>query len=141
MSGELNDIITYSAMIKSVDPSAQIVGPEEWGWTGYFDSGEDQQVGDTTGNWSNLPDQTAHGGAYYLPWVLSQLHAYDQANGTQSLNVFSLHYYPQEGNVGGDDVSQATELLRNASTRACGTRPTWTRAGSARPASTTASSN
>src|SRR5262249_39692255 len=32
----LNDIINYSAMIKSVDPNAQIVGPEEWGWNGYL---------------------------------------------------------------------------------------------------------
>ncbi len=118
MAGELNDIITYSAMIKSVDPNAQTVGPEEYGWTGYFYSGEDQQIGDATGNWTDLPDQTANGGWYYLPWVLNQLHIYDQAHGTQSLNVFSLHYYPSEGNVGSDDVSQATELLRNQSTRA-----------------------
>jgi hypothetical protein len=110
------DIVNYAAMIKSVDPNAQIVGPEEWGWTGYFDSGKDQQYGNTTGDWGHLPDKTANGGMDYLPWVLNQLHTYDQAHGTKSLDVFSVHYYPQ-GAEFSNDVSQPTELLRNQSTR------------------------
>jgi hypothetical protein len=111
-----DDIINYAAMIRSVDPNAMLIGPEEWGWSGYWLSGEDQQYGSQTGNWSTLPDKTANGGWDYMPWVLNQLHTYDQAHGTQSLNVFSLHYYPQ-GNEFSTDVSQATELLRNQSTR------------------------
>lgn len=27
-------ILDYAAMVKSVDPSALVVGPEEWGWGG-----------------------------------------------------------------------------------------------------------
>src|SRR5580693_7483471 len=45
-------IVEYSAMIKGVDPTALIVGPEEWGWSGYFYSGYDQQYGSEHG-WSN----------------------------------------------------------------------------------------
>ena len=74
-----DDIVNYAAMIRSVDPNAVVVGPEEWGWSGYFLSGEDQQYGSTTGNWGNLPDKTANGGWDYLPWVLNQLHTYDRA--------------------------------------------------------------
>ena len=38
-------------MIKAIDPSALVVGPEEWGWSGYFYSGYDQQYGSMHG-WS-----------------------------------------------------------------------------------------
>jgi len=57
--------IDYASMVKSVDPSAMIVGPEEWSWPGYVLSGLDQQNGNTN-------DRDAHGGQYYLPWLLSQ---------------------------------------------------------------------
>ena|SRR5438552_1917722 len=34
-------ILDYAGKIKAVDPSATIVGPEEWGWSGYLLSGYD----------------------------------------------------------------------------------------------------
>ena len=37
--------------------------------------------------------------------------------GRRLLDVFTLHCYPQENNVGSDAVDSATELLRNESTR------------------------
>jgi hypothetical protein len=37
-----NKLIDYAAKIKAVDPSALVVGPEEWGWSGYILSGYDQ---------------------------------------------------------------------------------------------------
>ena len=58
--------------LKTVDPGAAIVGPEEWGWSGYLLSGYDQQYGSLHG-WSYLPDRTNHGGMDYLPWLLQQL--------------------------------------------------------------------
>src|SRR5262249_42590437 len=30
-----NRILDYAARIRAVDPNATIVGPEEWGWSGY----------------------------------------------------------------------------------------------------------
>src|SRR5205814_6632265 len=102
-------------MIRSVDPNAVLIGPEEWGWSGYFYSGYDQQYGSQHG-WSFLPDRAANGNADYLPWVLNQLHSYDVAHATRSLDVFSVHYYPQSGEFG-NDVSQTMQLLRNRSTR------------------------
>jgi hypothetical protein len=113
---EINSkIVEYSAMIKGVDPSALVVGPEEWGWSGYFYSGYDQQYGSEHG-WSNLPDRANHGGQDYLPWLLTQLRQNDTATGKRTLDVFSVHYYPQGGEFG-DDTSQQTDLLRNRSTR------------------------
>jgi PKD repeat protein len=108
-------IIDYSGMIKGVDPSALVVAPEEWGWSGYLFSGYDQQYGSLHG-WSTLPDRANHGGWDYLPWLLDQLRQNDAATGKRSLDVFSVHYYPQQGEFG-NDTSQATDLLRNRSTR------------------------
>jgi hypothetical protein len=106
--------LAYAAMIKSVDPAATVIGPEEWGWSGYFLSGYDQQYGSQHGG--QHPDRDAHGGQDYLPWLLDQLHQYDLNNGTRLLDVFSVHYYPQGGEFG-NDVSTSKQLLRNRSTR------------------------
>jgi hypothetical protein len=113
---EIRDkMIDYANRIKAVDPSALVVGPEEWGWSGYFFSGYDQQYGNTHG-WSVLPDRTNHGGVDYLPWLLGALRQNDTANGRRLLDVFTVHYYPQGGEFS-DDVSTAMQQRRNRSTR------------------------
>ncbi len=108
-------ILDYAAKIKTVDPSALVVGPEEWGWSGYLFSGYDQQYGSVHG-WSYLPDRAAHNNEDYLPWLLDQLHESAVATGQRPLDIFSVHYYPQGGEFG-DDVSTLTQVLRNHSTR------------------------
>ncbi|MEO7912208.1 MAG: glycoside hydrolase family 44 protein, partial [Roseiflexaceae bacterium] len=61
----------YAAAIKAIDPSAQTLGPAEWGWTGYFYSAKDQQPG---GNWWNNPlDRNAHAGTPLVDWYLQQM--------------------------------------------------------------------
>jgi hypothetical protein len=115
MEEYLAKAIDYATMIKSVDPSATVVGPEEWGWSGYLYSGYDQQAGQANG-YAHFPDREAHGGADYLPWVLKQFRNHDQATGKRLLDVFSVHYYPQGGEFG-DDVSTQMQQLRNRSTR------------------------
>ena len=113
---EIRDkMIDYANRIKAVDPSALVVGPEEWGWSGYLFSGYDQQYGSTHG-WSFLPDRTNHGGVDYLPWLLGALKQNETANGRRLLDVFTVHYYPQGGEFS-DDVSTAMQLRRNRSTR------------------------
>jgi hypothetical protein len=108
---EIRDkLINYSAMIHAADPGAYVMGPEEWGWYGYQNSGLDQQTG-------NHNDRNAHGGADYLPWVLQQLKANDLANNTRTLDAFTVHYYPQATGVFSNDVSTPTALLRNRTTR------------------------
>ena len=113
---EIRDkMLDYGAKIKTTDPSALVVGPEEWGWSGYLFSGYDQQYGNQHG-WSFLPDRSNHGGWDYLPWLLDQLRQNQTATGQRKLDVFSVHYYPQGGEYG-DDTSSAMQLRRNRSTR------------------------
>jgi hypothetical protein len=108
-------ILDHSAKIKAVDSTAQVAGPEEWGWSGYFYSGYDQQWGGQHG-WSNLPDRANHGGQDYLPWLLGQLKQSATSTGQRAIDVFSVHYYPQGGEFG-NDISTAMQLRRNRSTR------------------------
>ncbi len=105
----------HSVMIKDLDAGAQILGPEEWGWSGYLYSGYDQQYAPTHG-WT-FPDRVAHGNVDYAPWLLQQFKNYETTNGRRLLDVFTLHIYPQGGEFG-DDVSPAMQLRRNRSTRA-----------------------
>ncbi len=107
-----NDFVNYAGGIRALDPNAVIVGPEEWGWLGLFYSGLDQQKG--AGGATS--DYNTHNQTYHYPWLLQQLHNYQQTTGQQLLNVLSVHYYPQDG-TGGNDDSPATQLIRNRSTR------------------------
>jgi hypothetical protein len=106
-----NDVVTYSKAIKAIDPGAKIAAPEEWGWDGYFYSGYDQQYGAAHG-YNDLPDRTTEmGGEDYLPWLLQRWKA-----AGRPIDMLSVHFYPQGGEYS-DDISTATQLLRNRSTR------------------------
>lgn len=109
--------LDFATKIRAVDPRATIVGPEEWGWTGYLYSGYDAQWGSEHGWNGAFPDRAAHGGAEMMPWLLDQLHRHDMKVKRRSLDVFSLHFYPQGGEFLGD-TSEAMQLRRNRSTRA-----------------------
>jgi len=108
-------MIDYATMVKAIDPAAMVVGPEEWGWSGYFYSGYDQQYG-AAHNWCCYPDRAAHANWDYLPWLLDQLHQNEVATGKRLLDVFSVHWYPQGGEFG-NDTSTTMQQLRNKSTR------------------------
>ncbi len=114
-----NKMLTTATMVKSNDPNVLVLGPEEWGWSGYFYSGYDQQWAGQHSNYNaaNFPDRGTNGGMDYMPWVLSQFQQYNTDTGQRLLDYFTLHCYPQEGNVSGNDASSATALLRNQSTR------------------------
>ena len=110
-------IIAYSGAIKNADAGALVVGPEEWGWSGYVFSGYDQQYGSQHG-WSFLPDRAAHGNMDYLPWLLRELKTQSDVEQRRLLDVFTVHYYPQGGEFWPQgDVSSAMQLRRNRSTR------------------------
>jgi hypothetical protein len=109
----------YATMVKGIDPNALVAGPEEWSWPGYFYSGYDQQWSGANSDWdpADYPDRKAHGGQDFGPWFLSQVKQRSQTAGQRLLDIFTLHCYPQENNVGSDAVDSATEVLRNESTR------------------------
>ncbi len=104
------NFFTYASLVKALDPNALVCAPEEWGWSGYFYSGYDQQN-------PGHQDRNANGGWDYCPWLLTQF--YQRATNTNQrlLDYFTLHCYPQGGEALSSDVSTSMQLLRNRSTR------------------------
>jgi len=105
------DYLNYAGAVRALDPTATIVGPEEWGWLALFYSGFDQQNGTGPGS-----DYATHNNTYYYPWLMQQLASYQKTTGKQLLDVLSVHYYPQDGSFSNND-SLAAQLIRNQSTR------------------------
>ena len=103
-------LLDYGGKVKAIDPAAEIVAPEEWGWPNYLSSPYDTSV-------SGGADRAAHGGWDYLPWLLSQLKATNDVTGQRLLDYFSLHYYPQYNEFSQGDSSTAAQLKRNECTR------------------------
>jgi len=108
----------YAAVVKAVDAAALVLGPEEWGWSGYFYSGFDQQWSNTNKDYiaAHFPDRATNGGWDYLPWFLDQARQHATNTNQRLLDVFTVHFYPQ-GGESGSDVTGTTQLLRNRSTR------------------------
>jgi len=86
---EYNNIVAYASAIRSVDPNAKIVGPEEWIWWAMWNSGLDQK----NGSRASGSDYSTHNNTYYYPWLLQQLYAYQQSSGMKMLDVLSVHCY------------------------------------------------
>ena len=99
----------YGVAIKGADPTSLTTGIEEWGWSGYFDSGLDSENNDSA-------DRDAHGGVPLAEWLLQQARAYEQAHGQRILDVAALHFYPQSGEFS-NDKDPVVKQLRNRSTR------------------------
>jgi hypothetical protein len=113
---ELRDkYFDFAPKIKNLDPGALIVGPEEWGWSGYFYSGADQAAGSTNG-WTRFPDREANGNQEYLPWFLDRMRERSATEGRRLLDVFTVHYYPQGGEYS-TNVASSMQTTRNRSTR------------------------
>ena len=104
-------IVAYASAIRSADPAAKILGPEEWGWWPMFVGGLDQSNGIGAAN----SDYNTHGKTYYYPWLLEQLYAYKQRTGTQLLDVLTVHCY--HGAPNANDDSLAAQQYRNRETR------------------------
>jgi len=132
MDEVFTDFCNYATMVKGIDPNALVAGPEEWSWPGYFYSGYDQQWSGANNDYNpaDYPDRKAHGGQDFGPWFLSQVMQRSQTAGQRLLDIFTLHCYPQENNVGSDAVDSTTALLRNQSTASFGIPIMWIPVGS-----------
>ncbi len=92
----------YAEAIKTVDSSASIVAPELSGVTAFYYSALDR------GNdrFNTHVDRSAHDGMPFLPWFLDQVRRYDQHQGRRSLDVVSVHHYPQGGEFSDEDIGR-----------------------------------
>lgn len=111
----LDRTLRYGAAIRREDPEAVIAGPAEWGWPAYMGSALDQTT--------NGADRRAHGDVPLTPWLLKNVHAYEQRTGTRILNVLDLHFYPQGKGIGTNESGQTDP--QTAARRIRATRALW----------------
>jgi hypothetical protein len=98
--------------VKAADPTADVIGPSDWGWCAYYYSAVD-----TCG--SSTADQAAHGGLPFGQWYLKQFAHAQRTGGARLLDYFDEHFYPQETGVALSPAGDAaTRALRLRSTRA-----------------------
>ena len=119
---EIRDLsFTYAAMIKSVDPSAQVSGPVLSGWDSFFYSAVDWLSGWNTAQyqyWDNPIDRNAHGGLAFLDWYLQQMRSYESRHGIRILDYLDLHAYVLPDGLAFQPAGDApTQALRLESTR------------------------
>jgi hypothetical protein len=105
--------LQYSGAVKSVDASAQLLGPESCCWTDYWyselDRGNDK--------FATHADRTAHANVPLIPWFLRTVRQHDAGTGSRSLDVLTVHYYPEAKNVATDASNPSLDGLRLRSTR------------------------
>jgi len=98
--------------VKTADPTADVVGPSDWGWCAYYYSAMDSCG-------SSTADRDAHGGLPLGQWYLEQFAHAQQSSGTRLLDYFDEHFYPQASGVALSPAGDgATQALRLRSTRA-----------------------
>jgi hypothetical protein len=104
----LSTFLAYARAVRKADPEGLIAGPESWGVTGYLYSALDEG-GD---KFATAADRQAHGDTPFLEWFLKQVAAKDKEAGARSLDLLSLHYYPNAGQYeGGNDAkTQASRI-------------------------------
>ena len=79
---ELRDTyLTEARALKTWDPAAIRLGPITCCWWFYWNGAD--------GN-----DKGAHAGVDFIPWWLNEVYWNDQIAGTQSIDVFDIHAYP-----------------------------------------------
>ena len=107
-------MLEYGTAIKAIDPNALLTGPDEWGWSGYFMSGLDQE---NYGTPQANADRLAHDDMPYMDWLVKQAHDHEATHGVRIIDVLTVHYYPQSGEFWSGSVDPAMQELRNRSTR------------------------
>ncbi|HEY3817832.1 MAG TPA: glycoside hydrolase family 44 protein [Polyangiaceae bacterium] len=90
--------IEYATAIKNVDPTAHVIGPVNYGWSGYV-------------NLQGATDSQADGD--FVTWWLQQMKAAEATAGKRLIDGIDLHWYP-EATGGGvriiDDGTGAAEV-------------------------------
>jgi hypothetical protein len=110
----LQTFLTYAGAVKAVDPGAEVLGPESCCWYDYWYSELDRG----SDNFATHADRKAHQDVPLIPWFLRSVKQHDFESGIRTLDVLSVHFYPQAGGVHGDRSDPKIDALRLRSTRA-----------------------
>src|SRR5437763_610335 len=94
----LRNYLDYAGAVKDAAPRAQVLAPELCCWTSLGYSALDRG----TDNFRSHADRSAHQDVPFLLWWLRQVAAADKAAGRRTLDLLSVHFYPQAEGVYSD---------------------------------------
>jgi mannan endo-1,4-beta-mannosidase len=91
--------VALSRSIKTVDPSAEVFGPVEYGFSGYlnFQSAPD---------WNSVALGKSYG--WFLDYYLDQMKLASDTSGRRLLDVLDLHWYPEAQGSDGNRITLAS---------------------------------
>ncbi len=90
--------VALSRSVKTIDPSAEIFGPVEYGFSGYlnFQSAPD---------WNSVASGKSYG--WFLDYYLDQMKLASDTSGRRLLDVLDLHWYPEAQGSDGNRITLA----------------------------------
>ncbi len=107
----VNKTLDYASMIKSVDPTANVMGPSNGYPYGYIYMGSNNKAGD---------NYDSHNMAW-IPYYLQSMRNYEQQNGVRPLDYLDVHFY---GDSSSEDAATENTDSANAA-RLDSTRALW----------------
>jgi len=78
--------VSLSRSIKTIDPSAEVFGPVEYGFSGYYDF-------QSAPDWNSVKAGKSY--TWFLDYYLDQLKLASDTSGRRLLDVLDLHWYPK----------------------------------------------
>ncbi len=106
---------SLAAVITSIDPNAQVMGPVCYGWQEYVNNQSAPDVNPTLNSYASNANKVA-----YLDYYLAAMSSASSAAGRRLLHYLDLHWYPEATGLDGtnavritnDDVSQGVAIAR-----------------------------
>jgi len=94
-----------AAVVKELDPNAEIFGPALYGYTAYDHLADD----DDSIEWEELKE--ANGYNWFLDCYLDYMRQASEEAGVRLLDVLDIHYYSESARVGDEDRLQSVRTL------------------------------
>ena len=113
----INKSVALSKAVKNIDPNAEIYGPTEYGFNGYYSF---QNASD----WWSISWQ--YGYSWFIDYYLDQMHQAEIPAGGRLLDVLDLHWYPEAQGDGQRIAFSSPPYSRaNANARMQAPRTLW----------------
>jgi mannan endo-1,4-beta-mannosidase len=90
--------VSLSRSVKTIDPSAEVFGPVEYGFSGYYDF-------QSAPDWNSVKAGKSY--TWFLDYYLDQLKLASDTSGRRLLDVLDLHWYPEAQGSDGNRITNA----------------------------------
>jgi mannan endo-1,4-beta-mannosidase len=90
--------VALARSVKTIDPSAEVFGPVEFGFSGYYNF-------QSATDWNSVSAGKSY--AWFLDYYLDQMKLASDSSGRRLLDVLDLHWYPESQGSDGNRITNA----------------------------------